>query len=140
MPVFLTLDQLRNSLTQMRAILDPVFSPDTALGGIGGNVASIGHCAAVAAIVQHTLGGSLVSALVQGESHWFNRFQIGSKLVDADITGDQFGFPTVRLAPMGTLFDGTRERLPTELSNETVKRSAVLAQRAGLPMRRPPRK
>ncbi len=132
-PAFSSIDELRARLAAIRRVLEPAFGPDTALGGVRGNAASTGHCAAVAAVVQKALGGSLVSAIVRGQSHWFNRFDVGADQIDADITGDQFGFPVVQIAPKGALFQGTRSRSSLEINKETLHRSRVLAQRSGQP-------
>jgi hypothetical protein len=86
----------------------------------------------VAAIVHREFGGELVSTMVSGISHWFNRFTINGTTVDVDITGDQFGFSAVRMAEQDQLFGGTRIRQPGELNDETRRRSALLAQRAGI--------
>ena len=78
------MDRLRTELLELRAQLDKDFSSDTALNGLQSDVPSSGHCAAAAAIVWKTLGGSLVSANVNGISHWFNHVQIDDKLLDLD--------------------------------------------------------
>jgi hypothetical protein len=125
-------DRLRAELLGLRARLDKSFSPDTALNGLQSDVPSVGHCAATAAIVWETLGGSLVSTRLKGMSHWFNRVQVDDQLIDLDITGDQFGYPTVQVKPAEELYPYTRERSPDELNDETLHRAALLARRAGL--------
>jgi hypothetical protein len=124
--------ELLESLDALRSKLEAAFNPDTAVPGTISNVPSAGHCAAVASIVHRQLGGQLVSTMVSGISHWFNRFEICGKVVDVDITGDQFGFPAIRIAGEGELFSGTRVRQPKELHSETLRRSSTLAQRAGI--------
>lgn len=126
------MDRLKTALLELCAQLDKGFSPDTALNHTQSNVPSAGHCAAVAAIVWKTLGGSLVSANVNGTSHWFNRVQIGDQLIDFDLTGDQFGYSTVQLKPAEELYPHTRERSPVELDDETLHRTVLLARRVGL--------
>jgi hypothetical protein len=125
-------DRLRAELLELRARLDESFSPDTALNGLQSDVPSAGHCAAAAAIIWKTLGGSLVSTSLKGMSHWFNRIQADDQLLDLDITGDQFGYPAVQIKPAEELYPYTRERSPDELNDETLHRADLLARRAGL--------
>ena len=126
------MDRLRAELLELRARLDKSFSPDTALSGLQSEVPSAGHCAAAAAIVWKMLGGSLVSTSLKGISHWFNRIRVDDQLLDLDITGDQFGYPTIQFKPAEELYPYTRERSPDELNDETLHRAALLARRAGL--------
>ena len=129
---FKSVEQLQRRLAELRRVLEPAFAPDTALGPFNASVPSTGHCAAVSAVVERELGGSFVSAMVSGISHWFNRFTVGGTAFDVDITGDQFGYPKMRIAEKGQLYTGTRERQPAELNEETRTRARLLAQRAGL--------
>jgi hypothetical protein len=69
-----------------------------------------------------------MSTKLGGVSHWFNR--VGG--YDVDLTGDQFGFPTVQLAPAERLYSGARPRAFGELNAETLLRAQRLAERAGL--------
>jgi hypothetical protein len=126
------LERLRQAATTLRWKLDRAFRPDTAAAGSHGPTASAGHCAAVAYIVREMFRGAYVSASVDGQSHWFNRIETGDGVFDVDLTGDQFGRNAVQVAPSGTLYDGTRERAPSELRSETIARGELLAQRAGL--------
>jgi hypothetical protein len=125
-------DELERKLEWLRVRLDPVFGPDTSNTRVLGQVPSAGHCAAVAKIVHDMLGGMFVSAIVAGESHWFNRFQIGTEYLDVDLTGDQFDRTRIQVGTAGTLYAGTRLRGPEELNPETRKRAKMLAERAGL--------
>jgi hypothetical protein len=125
-------DRLRAELSELRARLEESFSPETALNGQQSNVPSTGHCAAAAAIVWKTLGGSLVSTSIKGMSHWFNRIQVDDQLLDLDLTGDQFGYPAIQIKPAEELYPYTRKRSPDELNDETLHRAALLARRAGL--------
>jgi hypothetical protein len=125
-------DGLRTELLELRARLEKGFSPDTAWNGLQNEVPSTGHCAAAAAIVWEKLGGSLVSANVNGISHWFNRIQIDDQLLDFDLTGDQFGYPVLQIKPAEELYPHTRERSPDELNDETLRRAVLLARRIGL--------
>ena len=68
---------LRIYAQQLRSVLEPAFSDETALPGSIRHVPSSGHCAAVAALVHRRLGGWLVSATVGNETHWFNRLRAG---------------------------------------------------------------
>ena len=117
---------------QLRSALEFAFNADTALPGSKASLPSAGHCAAVAAIVHRRLGGWLVSAVVGDETHWFNRLRAGKRLIDVDLTGDQFGRAPIQIATFGHLYRGTRVRRPGELLSETLARAEKLEQRARL--------
>lgn len=123
---------LRDELAQLRAKIEPVFRKDTAVPGTASLIPSAGHCAAVAAIAQATIGGDLVSTIVEGQSHWFNRFAIGSASYDGDVTGDQFNLEPVRISAAGTLYPNVSLRSVGQLNDETLRRALRLAKRAGL--------
>lgn len=129
-------DDAVRKLKNFRQRIELAFRPDTALPGTVGRpyqyTPSSGHCAVVAAIVREAFGGDLVSATVQGESHWFNRLQVHGVAFDVDLTGDQFGFPKFRVAPPGNLHEGAKRRMPEELNVETLQRAVTLAERAQL--------
>lgn len=126
------IDELRNRIASIRCALEPAFASDTALDQMSGPVPSAGHCAAVAVLVNDLLGGTLVSAIVNGQSHWFNRVQAGNGLVDVDVTGDQFGLEPIRIGAAGALYEDTRVRAQEEVHEETFARAAKLGTRAGL--------
>jgi hypothetical protein len=90
--------ELFDAMRALRARLEPHLCPDTAAPGIAGTAASAGHCAAVATIAFVRHGGDLVSCVVEDHSHWLNRFEIGATSLEVDLTGDQFGYPPVRIA------------------------------------------
>lgn len=124
-------------LEDLRQRLELAFAPDTALpravvGQPPECTPSSGHCAVVSAIVREAFGGDLVSASVNGESHWFNRVQVHGDAFDVDLTGDQFGFPRLQIAPPASLYEGTRRRMPEDLNVETLQRAVTLAERAHL--------
>lgn len=116
-------------LETIRAGLNAVFSDDTALAGSARSTPSAGHCAAVADIIFRQFGGELMSAKVNGESHWFNRIQLDGEIADVDLTGDQFGRSSVQVGPAGGLYLGTRVRTEEELNEETLQRAAILENR-----------
>lgn len=120
---------LSRILTNLRARLEEVFSPDTAYGGVGGPTPSTGHCAVVALLIQRFLGGELLSTTIHGPSHWFNRVWFEGYSFDVDLTGDQFGYESVQLAPEGTLYHPYRFRLISEANEETRQRSLLLEER-----------
>ena len=93
--------RLACELKAIRRILEGAFSEGTALGGRAGLTPSAGQCGAAALVVNRRLGGCLVSAIVDGVSHWFNRVEVDGHTFDADVTGDQFGLPTVRVGVSG---------------------------------------
>jgi hypothetical protein len=130
---FSTIAELRRAIEGIRKRLEPAFGPETALiEPAEDSPPSSGHCAAVATIVQGLFGGQLMSAKVDVQSHWFNRIDLGDGVFDIDITGDQFGLPSVQVARRGHLYDRSRVRKPEELNLDTRKRAALLAARAGL--------
>lgn len=129
---FTSIEHLRREAEALREQLESFFTPETAVGGEKGNVASSGHCAAVAFIVFNKFGGSLVSAMVEGNSHWFNRIRVGTKSIDLDITGDQFGRPSIQIGPEDSLYKGARVRGTDDLRKETLTRAALLARKAAI--------
>jgi hypothetical protein len=132
---FTSIEHLRREAKSLRERLESSFTPETAFGGEKGNVASSGHCAAVAYIVFNKFGGSLVSATVQGDSHWFNKIHVGIKCFDLDITGDQFGRPSIQIGADGSLYDGERVRQLGNLREETIARASKLAKKAGIKLK-----
>jgi hypothetical protein len=116
----------------LRDKLESAFSPETAAGKVSEPCPSAGHCAAAALIVQRKLGGELVSSMVDGQSHWFNRIKIGEHTVDIDLTGDQFGFEPIQLSVDKELYPRTRVRTLSEVNEETLRRSKRLEHTAGL--------
>jgi hypothetical protein len=123
---------LHDFITRVRGRLNDAFASDTSYDGT--SITSRGHCAAVAAILARAIGCDVVSAVVNGESHWFNRVTRtdGSGEMDFDITGDQFGLEPVRMGPAGSLFVGTRVRSLNEIDAQTFARAQLLAFRARL--------
>ena len=122
-----------NDLIDLRRRLEAGFSTETAQrDSIGGEVASAGQCAAVAAVVREIAGGRFVSTMIDGRSHWFNRIDIDGSAWDLDLTGDQYGREPVQQAAAGSLYPGTRERTEADLTPETLQRAIILARRCGL--------
>lgn len=115
---------------ELREKLEPHFSRDTAFPGSPTVPPSSGHCAVVAIIAHLVFGANIVSSIVKGQSHWFNRAVVTGYSVDFDMTADQFGFPAVLVAGNGALYPGTRERQISEANTETLKRAKLLALRA----------
>ncbi len=126
--------EIVSELERLRVTLEAAFSPETAAPGTetAGRPPSVGQCAVVSIIVRDRFGGEFVSTTVQGQSHWFNRLNIGGRVIDVDLTGDQFGLQAVRFGEPGGLWPGTRTRTPHELREETVRRAIRLAEKAGL--------
>jgi hypothetical protein len=119
-------------LGSLRTQLEKGFSPETAAPGFVGSGPSTGQCAAVSTLLNQILGVEMVSAIVNGQSHWFNRTRIGEKEYDFDLTGDQFGFPAIRLAEAGRLHPTTKARTFSDLNTETIQRARLLAVRCNL--------
>jgi hypothetical protein len=126
------IEALEDVVRGVRGRLEAAFAEDTALPGTNPSRPSSGHCAAVALIVNAALGGEIASTMHQGESHWFNRVATLRGAVDVDLTGDQFGFAPVRIAPIGGLFPEARVRRAVDVRDETIERAVTLATRAGL--------
>jgi hypothetical protein len=130
---FSSVGELRLVITSLRARLEPAFSPETAmLPRLRPRSVSAGQCGAVATIVRAMLGGQVVSAYVDAQSHWFNRIAVADDVFDVDITGDQFGLPPIQLAQGGKLYSGSRVRRTDEINENTRARAELLAGRAGL--------
>ena len=115
----------------LRGRFELAFRPDTAAPGLGGSIPSAGQCAATSIVVQSIVGGKLASATVGGISHWFNRVPFRNRILDIDLTADQFGNKAVRIADANQLYKGTRERSMQDLTIETLLRATLLAHRAG---------
>jgi hypothetical protein len=126
--------ELRTVMEGLRSRIDPVFSVETAVPGTASQIPSAGHCAVVSAIAHADLGCEMVSAIVNGQSHWYSRLtsKTNGCVYDVDITGDQFGYAPVRVAEAGTLYPGTRVRDASQLNAETLRRAILLADRAGI--------
>src|SRR5688572_28489855 len=120
------------ALKALRDRLESAFAADTAAPGYHGSTASGGHCAVVATIIHHLFGGLLVSARVNSTSHWFNRITLDRGELDVDLTGDQFGLPSVQMQTVGQLYPDARVRSYLDLNIETLERVARLARRSGL--------
>src|SRR5688572_7073816 len=116
-------NQVKRRLGRLKGVLERAFGPDTSLDGYTNDLPSAGQCAAVALVVQRLLGGSLVSAQVQGHSHWFNRVALLGRDFDVDLTGDQFGHESVRVADVGRLYAQTRTRQASDVHRETLNRA-----------------
>lgn len=125
--------ELFRALGRIRARLELAFSPETRSPAHSkSETPSAGQCAAAALVVQQLIGGKVVSAQVQGESHWFNRIEYEGRCWDADLTGDQFGFPRVQLSAAGSLYPDGRVRDHSHVAPETLDRVRRLKSRAGL--------
>lgn len=126
-------EDIRKRLFKIRREIEMVFAEDTAsIDGWNENIPSSGHCAAVSIIVKWLLGGEYMSAIVGGQSHWFNRIIISNGYFDVDLTGDQFGQDEVLIFPAGQLYPLTKIRYEQELRTETIRRAILLAERADL--------
>ena len=117
-------------LWQLRSLLEKGFSAETSLPGHTTGRLSAGQCAAVALVMHELLGGKLVSATVEGISHWFNRLQTGDGEIDVDTTADQFGLPSIRISRVGELYPGTRVRHNSDVRDETRRRSNLMKRKA----------
>jgi hypothetical protein len=124
---------LLGRLQAERCRLETAFAPDTAYLGREGATPSTGHCAAVAAIVQLQLGGDLLSTIIDGEPHWYNRVFCDRSRWDVDLTGDQFGRPPIQAVAAGDLYHPSLLRSAADLTPEALVRASRLADRAGLP-------
>lgn len=120
---------LTDKLEWLRKDLEQAWGTDTAVKGPPSSLPSAGQCAVTAMVVHDHLGGTYVSAVIDGVSHWFNCVRFGKTWVDVDLTGDQFGRGPIQIAPAGTLYQGSRTRSAKELNDETVARYQILRGR-----------
>ena len=123
---------LEKEFEEFRNKIEPFFQPETASGEFNNSIPSTGHCAVVAAIIYSLYGGEMVSAIVDGVSHWFNRITIDQYIMDIDLTGDQFGEDKVQIMFSGDLYPNTKVRQYSELNKETLRRIGLFAGRAGI--------
>lgn len=116
-------------LRELRADLGDVFSADTSVDPAQWSGGSSGHCAVVSMLVDGLFHAWFVSAIVDGQSHWFNGVETDDGgWVYADLTADQFGLDPVivsRTAP----HHGARARHRQEISRETLVRCDRLRSR-----------
>jgi hypothetical protein len=119
-------------MRELRKRLDRAFRADTAVFSVDGTTPSAGQCVAVSIVVQAIFGGELVSAIVSGTSHWFNRIRLGPDIFDIDLTADQFGTNPILIAQINCLYAGSRVRRAADLKVTTLVRAALLAKRARL--------
>lgn len=123
---------LLRQIVNLRRQIEPEFRSDTAARGFTGAAPSTGHCAVAAVLVQRLFGGEFVSAIVEGDSHWFNRIETCDGKVDVDVTADQFNRGPIEIAAAGRLYAGTRVRYFDDLNTETLQRALLLARRSSL--------
>lgn len=74
----------------------------------------------------------MVSTIVDGVSHWFNRLRVEDQEWDFDLTGDQFGLPSLQIAASGTLYEHSRVRRWNELDARTLARLRLFLKRIQL--------
>ena len=125
------MNDINKQLYSLRMDLDLAFSEDTAVNGTLFTVPSAGHCAAVSVIVYILFSGDMLSTIIDGTSHWFNRVPANVEL-DVDLTGDQFGFPPVQITKAGKLYSESKIRTLKQVNDETLKRAHLLATRANM--------
>lgn len=122
------LSELYLAARELRRRLEPHFCQKLARPGtLPTGVPSKGMCGAVSVAVCYELGAEMVSTTVNGESHWFNRLYG----FDFDLTADQFGMEPVAVAPANELHGPARQRVSTEVADETLARAAKLLALAG---------
>lgn len=109
-------------LQPLRVAMEEVFSCSTAFGDCIPEHPSAGHCILASMVVQDLFGGRIVGGRVNDIPHYWNRFG----KTDVDITGDQFGFPEVRVkrGPLhkGSLFGRKPQQALDEAYNRRVNR------------------
>lgn len=124
------LGHLYRRMLDLRSRLERGFTPETAAEAFEGFGPSTGQCAATALVAHEVLGGELVSASVHDQSHWFNRVWFSNRWWDVDLTGDQFGYPSVQIVEADRLYSGSKLREASEVNGETLRRAVTLAERA----------
>ena len=123
-------EELEEEMHLLRNLFDRVFSPETALPGSAKTPASSGHCAAVSYLLWAATEAGLVSTRDLAVSHWFNRFKVKHETFDVDLTGDQFGYDPVRVAPSGSFHYLISPRNEYQIDEETHNRSLLLISRS----------
>ncbi len=117
------IETVKIGFTAMRERIAPHFNERYAYQGPSPTTKSGGHCAIVAVIVNRISGGTLVSTMINGQSHWWNRFTFKDEnetiTIDVDLTGDQFGFPEVNVSMNEDLYPDARVRHYTDIQPET---------------------
>lgn len=121
---------IKEALLGLRRELEKGFSAETAAPGFAGHAPSTGQCAAVSVVLSKLLGAKMVSTRIEGQSHWLNRIRLGDEEYDVDLTGDQYQFSPVQLAPAEQLYPQARVRTDVDVSDETLRRAIILAERA----------
>ena len=126
----MTREELKLKMYSLRENLESVFSYDTAMPGAVSGTPSSGHCAVVALIIAKTLKAEIRSAIVNGESRWYNSFYSEDGNFEVDLTGDQFGFAPVQISQHGgQLYSKSRNRLYSDANSETQVRAEKLLVR-----------
>jgi len=117
--------ELTAALEDYRRQFEQIFSKDTAHPLSRNNpVPSAGHCAIVAVFLQKMMSGNILSTTEQGSSHWLNH--IDGWFVD--LTGDQFGFPSIRMW-QGDDLSNYRIRQADDLDDDTRNRLKMFIER-----------
>jgi len=128
-----SLHQIQSTdILTLHQALEVSFSEDTRLFLSNPVTPSAGHCAVVSILLHQLFGAQMMSTYIGTQSHWFNRFLIDEKWLDVDLTGDQFGFPTIQIAISGTLYKQSRQRFMREVNTETRARLKLFRQKPAI--------
>ena len=122
-----SIEEVKSSLGALRSRLEVAYSDETKypLSTSASSITS-GQCAVTVLLLHDLYGGEILSTVVEGESHWFNRINFGFAVCDVDITGDQYGFPEIQVKRVGSLYPNSRLRSREEVHLETERRLELL--------------
>lgn len=121
--MIVTVEDFEDEMRILRWALKQSWTEETKHPSTTSDIPSAGQCVVTAVFIYFAFGGELVSAIVNGESHWFNRFYIGADEYDVDLTGDQFGFKPIQIKEAGLLYGNSRVRRIGEVNMETLLRA-----------------
>lgn len=106
---------------QIRQYVSWGWCNETVSGPDGDAMDSYGQCAVTALWVLERYGGSLVSARVNGVSHWYNY----TENLYVDLTGDQFGYPEIQISN-DPIYPNSKFRSFDEIDGATWNRYQIL--------------
>jgi len=94
---------------------------------------SAGQCAVTAVLLKELWGGTLVWTDIGGEEHWFNEIIINDRKCEIDLTGDQFGYPSIQIGKKNGLYGvATFSVTKSMVSEELLARVEILKKESSL--------
>lgn len=123
---------MRGFAKEMRAIIEPHFSEETAQPGSWMSaIPSSGHCVVASMMMYVFLGTrcTFVSKEIHGQSHWWVRGEAEYAGAEMDVTADQFGGSPVLVEARDGLREGSKVRSLEEIDWETRSRFLLFFSR-----------